>query len=95
MKVHLFQNLLFGTLHCPFFVSIRIKSSQSSEVHNVDLIGGAVLFVFLFFSWVLSGTNFVFSLLAAVQWGTDGRPFHFQFYTGKQAYYTLMHVSLS
>uniref|UniRef100_A0A665STD5 Small ribosomal subunit protein uS9m n=1 Tax=Echeneis naucrates TaxID=173247 RepID=A0A665STD5_ECHNA len=28
---------------------------------------------------------------AAVQWGADGRPFHFLFYTGKQAYYSLMH----
>lgn len=29
----------------------------------------------------------------AVQWGEDGRPFHFLFYTGKQSYYSLMHVS--
>ncbi|KAK0145013.1 28S ribosomal protein S9, mitochondrial [Merluccius polli] len=27
----------------------------------------------------------------AVQWGEDGRPFHFLFYTGKQSYYSLMH----
>ncbi|XP_068781421.1 small ribosomal subunit protein uS9m isoform X2 [Struthio camelus] len=26
-----------------------------------------------------------------IQWGEDGRPFHFLFYTGKQAYYSLMH----
>uniref|UniRef100_A0A8C5MUA1 Mitochondrial ribosomal protein S9 n=1 Tax=Leptobrachium leishanense TaxID=445787 RepID=A0A8C5MUA1_9ANUR len=25
------------------------------------------------------------------QWGEDGRPFHFLFYTGKQSYYALMH----
>ncbi|KAK7893593.1 hypothetical protein WMY93_022745 [Mugilogobius chulae] len=27
----------------------------------------------------------------AIQWGADGRPFHFLFYTGKQSYYSLMH----
>uniref|UniRef100_A0A674EKZ3 Small ribosomal subunit protein uS9m n=1 Tax=Salmo trutta TaxID=8032 RepID=A0A674EKZ3_SALTR len=27
----------------------------------------------------------------SVQWGADGRPFHFLFYTGKQSYYSLMH----
>lgn len=32
---------------------------------------------------------------AAVQWGEDRRPFHFMFYTGKQSYYSLMHVSSS
>ncbi|GAB0178938.1 28S ribosomal protein S9, mitochondrial [Grus japonensis] len=26
-----------------------------------------------------------------IQWGEDGRPLHFLFYTGKQAYYSLMH----
>ncbi|NWV28354.1 RT09 protein, partial [Origma solitaria] len=26
-----------------------------------------------------------------IQWGEDGRPFHFLFYTGKQSYYSLMH----
>ncbi|NXH22374.1 RT09 protein, partial [Bucco capensis] len=26
-----------------------------------------------------------------VQWGEDGRPFHFLFYTGKQSFYSLMH----
>lgn len=30
---------------------------------------------------------------AAAQWGEDRRPFHFLFYTGKQFYYSLMHVS--
>uniref|UniRef100_A0A8B9QLX6 Small ribosomal subunit protein uS9m n=1 Tax=Anas platyrhynchos TaxID=8839 RepID=A0A8B9QLX6_ANAPL len=29
-----------------------------------------------------------------IQWGEDGRPFHFLFYTGKQSYYSLMHVSM-
>ncbi|XP_062383757.1 28S ribosomal protein S9, mitochondrial [Sardina pilchardus] len=33
----------------------------------------------------------VFPKQAAIQWGKDGRPFHFMFYTGKQTYYTLMH----
>ncbi|KAF3826881.1 hypothetical protein GH733_009406 [Mirounga leonina] len=28
---------------------------------------------------------------SAIQWGEDGRPFHFLFYTGKQSYYSLMH----
>ncbi|XP_029422876.1 28S ribosomal protein S9, mitochondrial isoform X2 [Nannospalax galili] len=27
----------------------------------------------------------------AIQWGKDGRPFHFLFYTGKPSYYSLMH----
>ncbi|CAH2223290.1 28S ribosomal S9, mitochondrial [Pelobates cultripes] len=27
----------------------------------------------------------------AIQWGEDGRPLHFLFYTGKQSYYSLMH----
>uniref|UniRef100_A0A665T234 Small ribosomal subunit protein uS9m n=1 Tax=Echeneis naucrates TaxID=173247 RepID=A0A665T234_ECHNA len=35
----------------------------------------------------------IFPKQKAVQWGADGRPFHFLFYTGKQAYYSLMHVS--
>ncbi|NXV83590.1 RT09 protein, partial [Atlantisia rogersi] len=26
-----------------------------------------------------------------IQWGEDGRPLHFLFYTGKQSYYSLMH----
>ncbi|XP_025890265.1 28S ribosomal protein S9, mitochondrial [Nothoprocta perdicaria] len=26
-----------------------------------------------------------------IQWGEDGRPFHFLFYTGKPSYYSLMH----
>ncbi|XP_019712133.1 small ribosomal subunit protein uS9m [Hippocampus comes] len=37
----------------------------------------------------------IFPKQRAVQWGMDGRPFHFLFYTGKQAYYTLMHDTQS
>ncbi|KAI1899867.1 hypothetical protein AGOR_G00066190 [Albula goreensis] len=33
----------------------------------------------------------IFPKQKAVQWGEDGRPFHFLFYTGKQAYFSLMH----
>uniref|UniRef100_A0A4W3JFT7 Small ribosomal subunit protein uS9m n=1 Tax=Callorhinchus milii TaxID=7868 RepID=A0A4W3JFT7_CALMI len=33
----------------------------------------------------------VFPKQRAVQWGEDGRPFHFLFYTGKQSFYSLMH----
>ncbi|XP_078258715.1 small ribosomal subunit protein uS9m isoform X2 [Rhinoraja longicauda] len=33
----------------------------------------------------------VFPKQRAVQWGEDGRPFNFLFYTGKQSYYSLMH----
>ncbi|XP_003471789.2 small ribosomal subunit protein uS9m isoform X2 [Cavia porcellus] len=33
----------------------------------------------------------IFPRQRAMQWGEDGRPFHFLFYTGKQAYYSLMH----
>ncbi|CAN9498324.1 unnamed protein product [Ophioblennius macclurei] len=33
----------------------------------------------------------IFPKQRAVQWGPDGRPFHFLFYTGKQTYYSLMH----
>ncbi|KAM3857218.1 small ribosomal subunit protein uS9m [Diretmus argenteus] len=33
----------------------------------------------------------IFPIQKAVQWGADGRPFHYLFYTGKQSYYTLMH----
>ncbi|KAK5847856.1 hypothetical protein PBY51_016952 [Eleginops maclovinus] len=33
----------------------------------------------------------IFPRQKAVQWGEDRRPFHFLFYTGKQAYYSLMH----
>uniref|UniRef100_A0A672HX75 Small ribosomal subunit protein uS9m n=1 Tax=Salarias fasciatus TaxID=181472 RepID=A0A672HX75_SALFA len=35
----------------------------------------------------------IFPKQRAVQWGPDGRPFHFLFYTGKQSYYSLMHVT--
>ncbi|XP_061633126.1 28S ribosomal protein S9, mitochondrial isoform X2 [Phyllopteryx taeniolatus] len=37
----------------------------------------------------------IFPKQRAVQWGADRRPFHFLFYTGKQAYYTLMHDTQS
>ncbi|XP_030637718.1 small ribosomal subunit protein uS9m [Chanos chanos] len=33
----------------------------------------------------------IFPKQTAIQWGEDGRPFHFLFYTGKQSYYSLMH----
>uniref|UniRef100_A0A3P8XLF0 Small ribosomal subunit protein uS9m n=1 Tax=Esox lucius TaxID=8010 RepID=A0A3P8XLF0_ESOLU len=33
--------------------------------------------------------------LKSVQWGADGRPFHFLFYTGKQSYYSLMHDTVA
>ncbi|XP_028254505.1 small ribosomal subunit protein uS9m [Parambassis ranga] len=33
----------------------------------------------------------IFPKQKAVQWGADGRPFHFLFYTAKQSYYALMH----
>uniref|UniRef100_A0A8C5DJ45 Small ribosomal subunit protein uS9m n=1 Tax=Gouania willdenowi TaxID=441366 RepID=A0A8C5DJ45_GOUWI len=34
----------------------------------------------------------IFPKQRTVQWDADGRPFHFLFYTGKQSYYSLMHV---
>ncbi|XP_041054870.1 28S ribosomal protein S9, mitochondrial isoform X1 [Carcharodon carcharias] len=34
----------------------------------------------------------VFPKQRAVQWGEDGRPFSYLFYTGKQSYYSLMHA---
>uniref|UniRef100_UPI0037E82A2F small ribosomal subunit protein uS9m n=1 Tax=Semicossyphus pulcher TaxID=241346 RepID=UPI0037E82A2F len=37
----------------------------------------------------------IFPQQRAVQWGADGRPFHFLFYTGKQSYYSLMHEMYS
>ncbi|XP_059184152.1 28S ribosomal protein S9, mitochondrial [Centropristis striata] len=33
----------------------------------------------------------IFPRQKAIQWGEDGRPFHFLFYTGKPSYYSLMH----
>lgn len=33
----------------------------------------------------------IFPKQRATQWGEDGRPFHFLFYTGKPSYYSLMH----
>lgn len=40
---------------------------------------------------VMKHPEVMFPKQKAVQWGKDGRPFHFLFYTGKQAYYSLMH----
>lgn len=37
----------------------------------------------------------IFPRQRVVQWGEDRRPFHFLFYTGKQAYYSLMHETYS
>ncbi|XP_033472237.1 small ribosomal subunit protein uS9m [Epinephelus lanceolatus] len=33
----------------------------------------------------------IFPKTRAIQWGPDGRPFHFLFYTGKQSYYSMMY----
>ncbi|KAG8587063.1 hypothetical protein GDO81_005557 [Engystomops pustulosus] len=33
----------------------------------------------------------IFPKQLAIQWGEDKRPFHFLFYTGKQAFYSLLH----
>ena len=59
------------------------------RITKLQLNAGYLVSVFLFFLFV-----FIWFLLA-VQWGEDGRPFHFLFYTGKQSYYSLMHVSIS
>ncbi|XP_060625708.1 small ribosomal subunit protein uS9m [Anolis sagrei] len=40
---------------------------------------------------VMKHPDEIFPKQRAIQWGEDGRPFHFLFYTGKQAYYSLMH----
>ncbi|KAJ8409974.1 hypothetical protein AAFF_G00210150 [Aldrovandia affinis] len=40
---------------------------------------------------VMKHPDQIFPRQRAVQWAQDGRPFHFLFYTGKQAYYSLMH----
>ncbi|XP_030012725.1 small ribosomal subunit protein uS9m isoform X2 [Sphaeramia orbicularis] len=40
---------------------------------------------------VMKHPDIIFPKQKAAQWGEDGRPFHFLFYTGKQAYYSLMH----
>ncbi|KAJ8003794.1 hypothetical protein DPEC_G00152100 [Dallia pectoralis] len=37
----------------------------------------------------------IFPKQQAIQWGADGRPFHFLFYTGKQSYYSLMHDTVT
>ncbi|XP_061482775.1 small ribosomal subunit protein uS9m [Rhineura floridana] len=40
---------------------------------------------------VMKHPDEIFPKQKAIQWGEDGRPFHFLFYTGKQFYYSLMH----
>uniref|UniRef100_A0A4W6D703 Mitochondrial ribosomal protein S9 n=1 Tax=Lates calcarifer TaxID=8187 RepID=A0A4W6D703_LATCA len=40
---------------------------------------------------VMKHPDEIFPKQKAVQWGEDGRPFHFLFYTGKQSYYSVMH----
>uniref|UniRef100_A0A671MI51 Small ribosomal subunit protein uS9m n=1 Tax=Sinocyclocheilus anshuiensis TaxID=1608454 RepID=A0A671MI51_9TELE len=35
----------------------------------------------------------IFPKQTAIQWDAKGRPFHFLFYTGKQSYYSLLHVN--
>ncbi|XP_066521690.1 28S ribosomal protein S9, mitochondrial isoform X2 [Hoplias malabaricus] len=40
---------------------------------------------------VMKHPDLIFPKQAAVQWGEDRRPFHYLFYTGKPAYYSLMH----
>ncbi|KAI1241676.1 hypothetical protein IHE44_0005162 [Lamprotornis superbus] len=42
---------------------------------------------------VMKHPNEVFPEQRKIQWGEDGRPFNFLFYTGKQSYYSLMHYS--
>ncbi|XP_023392359.1 28S ribosomal protein S9, mitochondrial isoform X1 [Pteropus vampyrus] len=40
---------------------------------------------------IMKHPEHIFPKQRATQWGEDGRPFHFLFYTGKQSYYSLMH----
>lgn len=40
---------------------------------------------------IMKHPNEIFPKQRAIQWGEDGRPFHYLFYTGKQSYYSLMH----
>ncbi|XP_007957684.1 28S ribosomal protein S9, mitochondrial [Orycteropus afer afer] len=40
---------------------------------------------------IMKHPDYIFPKQRAIQWGEDGRPFHFLFYTGKQSYYSLMH----
>ncbi|KAM6178225.1 small ribosomal subunit protein uS9m [Rhynchocyon petersi] len=40
---------------------------------------------------IMKHPDLIFPKQRAIQWGEDGRPFHFLFYTGKQSYYALMH----
>ncbi|KAK2109332.1 37S ribosomal protein S9, mitochondrial [Saguinus oedipus] len=40
---------------------------------------------------IMKHPELIFPKQRAIQWGEDGRPFHYLFYTGKQSYYSLMH----
>uniref|UniRef100_A0A8C8SGX5 Small ribosomal subunit protein uS9m n=1 Tax=Pelusios castaneus TaxID=367368 RepID=A0A8C8SGX5_9SAUR len=40
---------------------------------------------------IMKHPNEIFPPQKAIQWGEDGRPFNFLFYTGKQSFYSLMH----
>ncbi|KAK2098629.1 37S ribosomal protein S9, mitochondrial [Saguinus oedipus] len=40
---------------------------------------------------IMKHPELIFPKQRAIQWGEDGRPFHYLFYTGKPAYYSLMH----
>lgn len=66
-----------------------MKSFPSKEVCKS---APECIFLIHFFNWGFPELIH-FPLHKAVQWGADGRPFHFLFYTGKQSYYSLMHVS--
>uniref|UniRef100_A0A2K5QXU8 Small ribosomal subunit protein uS9m n=1 Tax=Cebus imitator TaxID=2715852 RepID=A0A2K5QXU8_CEBIM len=40
---------------------------------------------------IMKHPELIFPKQRAIQWGEDGCPFHYLFYTGKQSYYSLMH----
>uniref|UniRef100_A0A2K5Q9P2 Small ribosomal subunit protein uS9m n=1 Tax=Cebus imitator TaxID=2715852 RepID=A0A2K5Q9P2_CEBIM len=40
---------------------------------------------------IMKHPELIFLKQRAIQWGEDGHPFHYLFYTGKQSYYSLMH----
>ncbi|XP_049990727.1 small ribosomal subunit protein uS9m [Alexandromys fortis] len=40
---------------------------------------------------IMKHPEHIFPKQRAIQWGEDGRPFNFLFYTGKPSYYSLMH----
>uniref|UniRef100_A0A8C2FY51 Small ribosomal subunit protein uS9m n=1 Tax=Cyprinus carpio TaxID=7962 RepID=A0A8C2FY51_CYPCA len=42
---------------------------------------------------VMKHPDEIFPKQTAIQWDAEGRPFHFLFYTGRQSYYSLLHVS--